>query len=193
LFANFMILEEANTASSDSTLVAVSGNRNAFVNVHINGMTTAVGAARAGSYALYLNGAQENSFLGCTIGADTVRRTAANASVICRNQAARNVFQDCLFPMWTDGVAFFIDVGAVSALDRWLLMKNATLSNFIGGTTCAAALKTDANTGGCVIMDTCTLVFVTQYSATNPDVVVKVSGPVPNGFSSGKALSSATS
>ena len=42
-------------------------------------------------------------------------------------------------------------------------------------------------------MDDCTLVGITNYSATNPDVNVKVNGSVPNGHTSGVALKAATS
>ena len=190
LFQNFSIFQGVGQVSTAEQLCQITGQRNAFVNVAFQGIASANGAGQAASYSIYLNGAQENTFYNCQIGTDTVSRTTTNASIICKNQATRNVFRDCIFPMDTTGTSLFVDVSAVSALDRFLWFKSCLFTAF--GTACAAALATNGSNGGTTIMDNCTLVNCTQYSATATDVTVQVTGSVPTGHTSGRSVSSAT-
>jgi len=195
-FANFSIFQGVGQASTDECLIDITGQRNAFSNVAFEGMGSANGAGRAGSYCVYLNGAQENTFDGCSFGVDTIARTAANASVKMRNSATRNVFRSCLFPMYaTASSPLFIDAGAAAAVDRFAWFSFCVFNNAINsgtGTATTAVVSSNASLGGTIIMENCTVVGSTNYSATNPDVTVKVSGPVPNGHTSGIALSAAT-
>lgn len=81
--------------AEDGACVLVSGNRNYFENVFAAGMgdATALGpATRAGSYSLKVSG-EENCFRDCTIGVDTVARSAANSELIV--SGARNRFIHC--------------------------------------------------------------------------------------------------
>ncbi len=84
-------------SAADGACVLVSGNRAYFENCFIAGMgdATASGpATRAGSYSLKVSGA-ECTFMNCTIGLDTVARSAANAELIVAG--ARNQFVHCDF------------------------------------------------------------------------------------------------
>lgn len=81
--------------AEDGACVLVSGSRNFFKNVFFAGMGdgTALGpATRAGSYSLKVSGS-ENYFEDCTIGVDTVVRSAANAELIV--SGIRNRFVHC--------------------------------------------------------------------------------------------------
>ncbi len=194
LFANFSMFQGTGQSSTAEKLCQITGQRNAFVNVAFQGMGSANGAGQAGSYCIYLNGGSENTFIGCKVGVDTESRTAANASVLFGTSATRNIFQDCIFPMYAGASSpFFITAGATS-IDRFAWFKNCLFVNAIdsAATAITAAVSSNASQGGVIIMDNCTVIGANNYSATNPDVNVKVSGSVPNGHTSGIALSAAT-
>lgn len=84
-------------SAADGACLLVSGNNNHFVNCQIAGMgdATASGpATRAGSYSLKVSG-EQNTFTRCTVGLDTVLRSAANSELIV--SGPRNRFIDCDF------------------------------------------------------------------------------------------------
>jgi hypothetical protein len=94
LFANMQFFDGKNTAQ-DGQCLLVSGDRNMFINVFVAGMgdSTASGPfSRAGSYSCKITG-QENCFKDCTIGLDTITRTAANSELIV--SGPRNHFIHC--------------------------------------------------------------------------------------------------
>lgn len=94
LFAGIQWFDGKDSAA-DGACLLVSGNNNHFVNCQIAGMgdATALGpATRAGSYSLKVTG-EQNSFESCTIGLDTIIRSAANSELIVAG--ARNRFNKC--------------------------------------------------------------------------------------------------
>lgn len=196
-FSNFSMFQGVGEAATAETLMNITGQRNYFGNVAFQGMGSANGAANSGSYDLYLNGAQENTFDSCQFGVDTQARTVANTNIKMRNAATRNVFRRCLFNAYaTASTPTFIDANATGSVDRFNWFKDCLFQNAINsgtGTAMAAVVASNAAQGGTIIVDNCTVVGASNYSATNPDVTVKVSGSVPNGHTSGVALSSATS
>lgn len=77
-------------AAADGVCVLVSGDRNHLVNCEFAGMANATASgpfSRAGSYSLKISG-EENTVSNCSIGIDTVARTAANHELIV--SGARN-------------------------------------------------------------------------------------------------------
>lgn len=83
--------------AEDGLCVHVTGDRNYFENCFIAGMgdATALGpATRAGSCSLKVSGS-ENLFRNCTIGLDTIERTAASSE--CIVSGGRNRFEHCDF------------------------------------------------------------------------------------------------
>jgi hypothetical protein len=193
VFANFSFFQGIGQASTDEQLATITGQRNYFWNVDFGGMGNAAGAARAGSYVILLNGAQENTFSRCTIGVDTIARTAANASVKCTTAATRNIFEDCLFPVYaTAATPLVFDMSATGSIDRYLLIRNSIIINS-GSSTLTAVIASTASPGGVAVFDNNTVVGAANYAASATDATVKVAGPVPNGHTSGVALSSSTS
>jgi hypothetical protein len=88
---------DGKNSAADGACVLVSGSRNYFKNVFVAGMAdaTALGpATRAGSYSLKVSGS-ENYFEDCTVGVDTVVRSAANSELIV--SGVRNRFNHCDF------------------------------------------------------------------------------------------------
>jgi hypothetical protein len=190
IFGNFSLFQGIGQASTDEQLADISGDRNYFGNVQFGGIGAANGASRAGSYSVYVNGGAENTFDGCTFGLDTIARSAANASVKFAGQAQRNVFQNCLFPMYATATSpWFIDANSVSSIDRFQLFKGCTFIN-TGTSTAAAVVSFNASQGGTIVLDNCTVAGASKWTASATGTVV-VSGPVPNGATSGVAVTSA--
>jgi hypothetical protein len=189
VFANFSFFQGTGQASTDEQLANITGQRNYFWNVNFGGMGNAVGAGRAGSYVILLDGAQENTFSNCTIGVDTIARTAANTSVKCTTAATRNIFEDCLFPVYaTAGTPVVVNVNAVGSIDRFLLVRNSTIINS-GTTALAAVVAYNASQGGFVFLDNCSAMQCTDWTAADTSVV-QITGPVPSGDTSGMAVAS---
>jgi len=93
LFSGLKI-DNVASADADNGAVIVTGGRNCFINSMMFGMGHTTPAARAGSYSVNVNGA-ENYFERCTIGTDTILRAAANSELFVRGP--RNSFRDCKF------------------------------------------------------------------------------------------------
>lgn len=96
LISNIQFFDGKDSAA-DGACVLVSGSRNHLVNCFVAGMgdATASGpATRAGSYSLKVSGS-ENTVTNCTVGLDTIERTAANSELIV--SGVRNRFIGCEF------------------------------------------------------------------------------------------------
>lgn len=189
IFANFSFFQGVGQSATDEQLIDITGDRNYFYNIQFGGMGHATGAGRAGSYCVYLNDGDENTFDGCTFGLDTVSRSAANASVKMRGQSQRNVFRNCLWPMYATATSpLFIDVAAVGAIDRFQwVAQNAFINT--GTSSVAAVVGYNASQGGVVFLDNCSAVGATDWTAADT-ATVQITGPVPNGDTSGMAVAS---
>lgn len=193
LFANFSVFQGIGQSATDEQLINITGSRNAFINVAFQGMGHATGAGRAGSYVMKIDAGQENYFEGCQIGVDTVARTAANANVKFTNAAARNIFKNCVMPMYaTANSPKFIDSNASGAIDRFNLFQGCLYNNAVNsgsGTAITSAVAFNASQGGTIIIDATSggAIGVTDWTATDT-ATVKILGPVPNGDTSGMAV-----
>jgi len=145
------------TGIAAAILMTITGSRNAFINCDFEGMGDTTASADAGSRDILISGGgQENYFLHCNVGLDTVQRTNANASVEIAGGGPRNIFENCTFPIdSSDGLQYALLVAAASGLDRWLLFKNCIFIGTIqsGGTAIAQLFHLVASAGGMVILD----------------------------------------
>lgn len=114
-------------ANTDGGCVDVSGSRNAFLNCFFAGMGHATPAARAGSYTLKVTG-QEDLFLNCAIGLDTITRAAANTELWISTGADRLSFQHCRFFSQSDTGTHLMVL--IDGLDRWVEFENCIFHNF---------------------------------------------------------------
>jgi hypothetical protein len=193
IFSNFSLFQGVGEAATAEQLWQEAGQRNYYGNVAFGGMGSANGAGVATSYSLKLYGGSENLFDGCYFGTDTQDRSAANTNVLIRKNASnvastRNVFRNCLFAMRASAATpTFIDGNESGGTDRFNLFKNCTFTNF--GTAIAAVVAFHASQGGYTIMDNCTAVNCTDWTASDT-AVVQIAGPVPNGDTSGMAVPS---
>lgn len=198
-FSNFSIFQGIGQASTAEQLCQITGARNAFVNVAFQGIGSANGGGQTTSYVVFLNtGGDENTFTNCQFGVDTVARTAACVTIKMRGGVTRNIFQNCVFPFYATGSGsgtFGIDSNATDAVDRFNWFKSCLFVNGVnsGGTAITALVSSSTTQGGVLVMDNCSILGITNYSATNSDAGVYITGSVPNGHTSGVALKAATS
>lgn len=190
-FGNFSIFQGVGQSGTDEQLCQITGKYNYFENVAFQGMGSSTGAGRAGSYVLYINGGTDNTFINCQIGVDTVARTAANSSVRMRGGAARNVFINCVFPLYaTANSPLFVDTNASGAVDRFNVFKNCFFNNAVNntsGTAITAVAAYNSAQGGTTVFDNCTVVGANDWTGTDTGTV-RIAGPVPNGDTSGMAV-----
>ena len=162
IFRNFSFFQGVGQSATDEKLLEVTGSRNYFENVTVAGIAATAGAARAGSYDLYLNGGGENLFRGCTFGIETIQRSAANANVRVRNRAQRNQFEDCDFVVSASSNAVLnIDADSNDALGgSTMVFKRCFMRNLLGipsGVAQTVSITFDAaNNGTIYVLDSWT-------------------------------------
>lgn len=129
-FENFMIFQGVD---DDASLVnvRVSGDRNFFWNVHFAGGGHATQAINGGA-SLVINGGEENDFVECVIGLDTIAAGDGMAGLViaATGGAARNRFIDCDFLLYAGNAgAIFAELLGNSGLDRFLKFQNCDFIN----------------------------------------------------------------
>lgn len=117
MFKNLYIFQGVNDATSLIN-VKVSGGRNYFENVHFAGGGHATQAINGGA-SLKLDGAEENTFVRCTIGVDTIDAATGMTGIIFDTDAHRNVFRDCVVRMRAgNGGASWVTIADATGIDR---------------------------------------------------------------------------
>lgn len=128
VFKNFRLGQFDDEATCGA--LEVSGNRNYFENVDIQGQAHATPGADANAYSLFLNGAEECRFDRCLIGIDTIVRTDGSVLRV-DGSAARNEFFKCHFKSYSETVAArLVKYVDTAALDRYTLFDECRFSNF---------------------------------------------------------------
>lgn len=171
IFSNFSFFQGIGQSATDEQLINITGSRNYFGNVQFGGMGAAAGAARAGSYNILLSGGGENLFDRCSIGLETIQRSAANANVRVRSGAQRNQFWDCEFVMAASATSpLYLDVNASNALNgSTLVMRRCLLRNLLNissAATPAVAITVAADANGTIVVDSCKA-MATDWSAAS--------------------------
>ncbi|KKL19886.1 hypothetical protein LCGC14_2460960, partial [marine sediment metagenome] len=165
IFKNIYINQGGNDAT-DLNCVLVSGGRNYFENVHFAGMGNATPADETGASSLALVGAEENTFVNCTIGLDTIDRSTTNAELDIRSSSVRNVFRNCLFLSRADNNGhLFVKIDTVADLDRFVIFDNCMFINCIesGATLMLQAMSVHDAAAGLVILKQCLLLGATNW------------------------------
>ena len=196
-FSNLEIFQGYATGVANQINVSITGSRNVFNNCQISGMGDTTSAASAGSRSLVI-ASDENYFKHCVIGLDTIASTALNASVELKAGsagAARNTFEDCIFPRLAaaGSEGLIVLVASASAIDRLTMFRNCTFYNaaaFSGGAAVAGLMKLVAAAGGAILIDPqCVEYGYTDWgydAASKAEILV--SGPVPTSSTSGIAI-----
>lgn len=116
-FENFYIFQGVDDATSLIN-VQVTGGRNYFNNVHFAGGGHASQAINGGA-SLKLDGAEENTFVNCTIGVDTIDAGTGMTGILFDTEAHRNEFLNCTVRMRAGNAgASFVEVADATGIDR---------------------------------------------------------------------------
>jgi len=194
-FANLSVFCGFSTGSASMIAWTDSGSRNAYSNVNIYGMADAASAGGANARTLKLNTGGEHTFINCTLGGDTVTRSAANATVELAGGTARNSFIDCTFPFQASAATpLGVITSAAAAMDRWHQFKGCTFINNVKSTsTQLTALATlAASSGGLLLFKECTMVGITDFGTdVTSEGQIYIDGPVPTDNTTGIAINPA--
>jgi hypothetical protein len=118
------------TGGANAIALTLTGSRNRFTRCHIAGMADTASAHDAGSRCVKFSGGGEHLFEECVIGVDTVDRDAANATIEFAGGTARNVFNNCVFPIRATATSpLLVKAAAAAASDRFQLFKNCVITN----------------------------------------------------------------
>jgi hypothetical protein len=150
--------------------IKVTGSRNYLSNVSVITGAHANQGDEATNYQVQVTGS-ENVFEKCYIGQDTAPRSNfANANLKfgsgASDEATRNVFRDCIFPMFADGAApVFVQATANDDVQRWNLMERCTFVNT--GTSTITQGVSWAATGGILLLKDCAFQGLTDITTGN--------------------------
>jgi hypothetical protein len=192
-FGNFSLFHGFSTGGTAQRCWVDTGGRNYYMNVHFGGIGDAASAADTGSRSLVISGSTgENTFVGCTIGLDTVARSVANASLEFASATPRNTFVECVFPFQTSnaGVLGILGTGA-GCMDRFQEFVGCRFINNIESTSTTMtvlASMTNAAPGGGMLFKDCTLLGITDFGDANALGVAYVDGGAPTAATSGIAV-----
>jgi hypothetical protein len=114
---------------------SITGGRNYFQGMHFAGGGHATQAINGGA-SLHLNGAEENLFVNCTVGVDTIDAATGMVGLLFDGEAHRNVFRQCTFRMRAGNAgAAFVEVVDATGIDRdntfdgCMFINNATATD----------------------------------------------------------------
>ena len=135
--------------NNNNILVEVQSSYNSFHNVHFQGMGHTDSANDANGRSLLLTASEENEFVNCTVGLDTVTRSAANSSLELTGSCARNKFIDCDFPLYgDDAAATWVKADTGNAYERFLNFENCRFTNASLGSSTVITNGMDLSTTG---------------------------------------------
>jgi len=179
---------QGSTAAANVNNVVVTGFRNYFYNFHFAGIGHATPAGQATANSLKLNAAAECMFERCTIGVDTIKRTADNHQLIITGDTKRNQFKDCMFLSFADTDTYAL-IEVAGGQDRWTLFDRCLFYNFSTNHAvnllelCDYTLTTTHDT----IFKDCTLVGILEYDADDT-TGTWIDGAAPTADTSGVAI-----
>lgn len=128
IFKNFYIFQGVDDATSLIN-VSVTGGRNYFENVHFAGGGHATQAIDGGA-SLKLDGAEENTFVNCTIGVDTIDAATGMVGILFDSEAHRNVFRKCIVRIRAGNAgAAFVEIADSTGIDRDTIFDNCLFLN----------------------------------------------------------------
>jgi len=171
--------------------VDVQGSRNRFENCHIAGIGHANNDI-SNAYSLRCAG-EENEFVRCTIGLDTVPRGTGDNCEILLAAGARNKFIDCDILTYAEANTHQFLKKAAGSTDRFTMFRNCTFINAVQSAAVAMLEAFDVTAGGIpggmIALKNCMLIGAAEWEAS-----VGVSGsvyadmPIPDAASGGVGL-----
>jgi hypothetical protein len=173
IFKNLYIFQGVDDATSLIN-VKISGGRNYFENVHFAGAGHATQAIDGG-HSVKLDGAEENTFVNCTFGVDTVDAVDGVTCLLFDSEAHRNLFENCIFRLRCaagDTGPAFVEVADATGIDRDTLFKNCTFLNN-SATSMGSAFNIPAGMGAPrkLLLQNCMFLGTTKLDANDRGVL----------------------
>jgi len=171
IFKDLYIFQGVDDATSLIN-VSVTGGRNYFENVHFAGGGHASQAIDGGA-SLKLDGAEENTFVRCTIGVDTVDAGTGMAGILFDGEAHRNTFDNCVIRMRAGNAgAIFAEVADATGIDRDTLFIGCTfLNNSATSLTSGFAIPAGMGAPRKLLLKDCMLLGCTKLDANDRGVL----------------------
>ena len=151
IFSDFYIFQGVDDATSLIN-VEVTGGRNYFQNVHFAGGGHATQAINGGA-SLSMNGGatgscEENTFVNCTIGVDTIDAATGMTGILWDGEAHRNEFYNCKIRMRAGNAgANFMEIVDATGIDRDNIFDNCWFINNHTGNAMTSAFVAPAGMG----------------------------------------------
>ena len=141
--------------------LSVTGQRNLFHQVTVQGIGNITQDA-LGAYDLVLDGAEENTFVDCYIGTDTIARTVNSRNIILKNGATRNIFRSSLIVSYATDANYRFVQKASAGIDRFCMFDNCDFINMVKSGSAASLTEAfDITAGGSpnglIIVKNCSL------------------------------------
>lgn len=188
IFKDFYIFQGVDDATSLIN-VSVTGGRNYFENVHFAGGGHATQAIDGGA-SLKLDGAEENTFVKCTIGVDTIDAATGMMGILFDGEAHRNVFKDCIVRMRAgNGGAGFVEVADATGIDRDNTFINCLFLNN-SGTDMTSGFVIPAGMGAPrkLLLKDCMILGTAKLDANDRGVLFGNMNAVTGADTSGEAV-----
>jgi len=190
MFKNLYIFQGVADATSLIN-VSVTGGRNYFENVHFAGGGHATQAVDGGA-SLKLDGAEENTFVRCTFGVDTVDASNGCVGILFDGEAHRNMFRDCTVRLRAKagqtGVAF-VEVADATGIDRDNTFIGCLfLNNSATGLTSGFAIPAGMGAPRKLLLKDCMLLGCDKLDANDRGVLYGNMNDVTGADTSGVAV-----
>jgi hypothetical protein len=186
-FKNLYIFQGVADATSLIN-VSVTGGRNYFENVHFAGGGNALHAINTGA-SLLLDGAEENKFVGCTIGVDTIGAATGFVGILFDGGAKRNVFERCTVRMQAAHVgASLVEVADATAITHDNDFIECLFINNSGISMTTGFLIPAVTSAGKLLLKDCMILGTTKLDADDRGVLFGNMGAVTATDLSGVAV-----
>jgi hypothetical protein len=180
--------------ADNHVLMALTGDRNVFDNIHFAAMNHQTEADDASSVGIEMTAAHENLFKNCVFGNDTIERGAANATISMLTGCARNKMSNCLFESWADNAGPVAIKVAADGLDRFLWLEDTLIANH--GTSLTQAIDsniTDTSARKIYVTGEFNTIGCTDVADATGDGTIFVKSPTTTANAVGIAINPAVS
>jgi len=188
IFKDFYIFQGVDDATSLIN-VSVTGGRNVFENVHFAGGGHATQAINGGA-SLKLDAAEENLFVNCTIGVDTVDAATGMVGILFDAEAHRNKFVDCVVRLRAGNAgAAFVEIADATGIDRDTIFQNCLfLNNSATALTSGFVIPAGMGAPRKLLLKDCMILGTTKLDASDRGVLYGNMGAVTGADDSGLAV-----
>lgn len=171
IFQNFTVVSGIAQAATQVAW-AEAGGDNVYTAVTINQVANATAGAQAGNRALTV-ASKSNVFTNCIVGGDQViRATAASANLEFLAGSGDNIFDTCVFPMWSSVATTVFATAATATMSGFTMFKNCLFALNLQGAgsvgTLTVGMTINATAGGVVMLQDTAMIGATATGAGAP-------------------------